>query len=311
MSHTHARTLVAVFLGLLIAAGCRRTPPAADTGPLRVAATTSILGDVVAAVGGPDIRLQTLLKPSQDPHAFHPAPVDLAALSHCALLFVNGFGLESFLDQLPPGPKVVNASRTIQPRHLAADSPHHHEPGDPDCAGNADPHVWFDPMLVAKWTDTIRDALAARDPAHAADYATRAAAYTVQLNALDVWIREQTAALPPRRRTLVSDHAVLGYFADRYGFTLGGALMPAFSSAAEPSARDLAALVDAIRAAGVPALLVGRTASPALAKRIADETGIRVATFDDGALGAPGSPTDTYLGFMRQNVATLVRALQE
>lgn len=295
---------------LCLAAGCgRETGPAREDGPLRVAATTSILGDVVAAVGGPDIALTVLLKPGQDPHAFNPTPADLAALSRARLLFANGLGLETFLPRLPAGSELVEASRTLVPRHMT--EPHHHDAHDEHAAGAPDPHVWFDPLNVAAWTDVIRDTLSARDPAHAAAYAARAAAYRRQLLALDAWIREQTAALPPARRLLVADHAVLGYFADRYGFTLSGVLVPSFSTSAEPSARDLAALEDVIRANHIPALFVTRALSPALAERVAADTGSAVATFYDGALSEPEGPAGTYLDFMRYNVSVFIKALKE
>ena len=306
----HVLRIFAGLLGLLVGAiGCSRSDPVSGAGSLRVAATTSILGDVVAAVGGPDIALTVLLKPGQDPHAFNPAPTDLAALSRSDLLIVNGLGLETFLPRLQAGPEIVDASRSLTPRSQS--EPAHHGAHDSQAEGSPDPHVWFDPMQVASWTDVIRDALAARDPAHAAGYAARAAAYRAQLVELDAWIRAQVETIPPDRRRLVTDHAVLGYFAARYGFTLDGALVPAFSSAAEPSARDLAALVTAIRARKIPALFVSRSASPQLASRLAADTGARVAIFDDGALGAPDGPAATYLAFMRHNTAVIVQALKE
>ena len=295
---------------LALSAGCGRAiGPAPAAGPLRAAATTSILGDVVASVGGPDIALTVLLKPGQDPHSFNPAPADLAALSKADVLFINGFGLETFLSRLPAGPRLVDLSRGLTPRRMT--EPHHHEDHDADSEGGTDPHVWFDPLNVAAWTDAIRDALSARDPAHAAGYAARAAAYRARLLELDAWIREQAAAIPAERRRLVADHAVLGYFADRYGFTLAGVLVPGFSTAAEPSARDIAALEDVIRARHIPALFVTRTVSPALAERVAADTGAKVALFYDGALSGPDGPASTYLDFMRHNVTVLVQALKE
>ncbi len=307
---SHVRALLAGLLGLLLAAtGCGRSRPPTAAGPLRVAATTSILGDVVDAVGGSNITLTVLLKPGQDPHAFNPAPADLAALSQSTLLFINGFGLETFLPRLPSGPLVVDVSRAIAPRRLSG--PHHHDDHDAHADGGADPHVWFDPTLVAGWTDAIRDALSRRDPAHAAGYAVRAAAYRAQLEKLDDWIRVRVNTIPPERRRLVTDHAVLGYFAARYGFTLDGALVPAFSSAAEPSARDLAALVDLVRAHKISALFVSQTSSPTLAERIAADTGARVVRFHAGALSGPGGPAATYLDFMRHNTLVIVQGLKD
>lgn len=295
---------------LVLSAGCGRSERnALETGPLRVAATTSILGDVVSIVGGPDIALTVLLKPGQDPHAFNPTPADLADLTRARLLFANGLGLESFLPRLQSGPEVVEVSRTIVPRHMT--EPHRHDEHDEHTASDPDPHVWFDPLNVVAWTEVIRDTLSARDPAHAAAYAARAAVYRARLLALDGWIREQAATLSPERRRLVCDHAVLGYFADRYGFTLSGVLVPSFSTAAEPSARDLATLENAIRAWRIPAIFITRSVSPALAERVAADTGTKVTAFYDGALSGPEGPARTYLNFMRHNVSIFIGALKE
>lgn len=303
------KAAIVILLAGLALAGCGRPERAADSGPLRVAATTAIVGDVVRVVGGPDIRLTVLLPPGQDPHAFNPAPAELAALTRARVLFANGLGLEPFLPRLPKGPLIVEVSQTLAPRRLA--EPHHHDEHDDHAAENSDPHVWFNPLNVAVWTDAIRDALAQLDPAHAADYTKRAADYRNELLALDAWIREQAARLPPERRRLVADHAVLGYFADRYGFTLSGVIVPSFSTAAEPSARDLAELENAIRAQAIPAIFITRTVSPALAERVANDTGVKLELFYDGTLSPAGGPASTYLDFMRHNVTVFINALKE
>jgi ABC-type Zn uptake system ZnuABC Zn-binding protein ZnuA len=294
----------------LVLAGCGRAPRPAG-GPLQVAATTSILGDIVGRVGGTNITLSVLLRPGQDPHAFNPAPADLAAMTRSELLFANGLGLESFLPRLPPGPRIVEVSRSLPFRRMT--DPHGHDGHDSHDAaeGAPDPHVWFNPLHVAAWTTVIEKTLSEADPAHAAEYAQRANACRTELAALDTWIAEQVAPLPPERRKLVADHAVLGYFAERYGFTLAGVIVPSFSTEAEPSARDLAALESIIREQGIPALFVTRSASPALAERVAADTGVKIASFYDGTLSGPEGPAATYPAFMRHNVTVFVNALRE
>jgi zinc/manganese transport system substrate-binding protein len=302
-----------LLAALLLIAGCGRSrveEPA--KGRLRVAATTSILGDVVREIGGTNIHLTVLLQPGQDPHSFNPAPADLADLSRATLLFANGLGLEQFLARLPKGPDIVEVSKTLNVRRTAGDE---HDSGeahhDHDHAGDPDPHVWFDPANVGVWTDVICQTLSARDPAHQADYEKRAADYQVRLADLDAWIRAQAASLPVGRRHLVTDHAVLNYFAARYGFTVSGVIVPSFSSAAEPSARDMAALEETIRRDRIPALFLTSTASPALGERLAADTGIRVALFYDGSLSGPDGPASTYLDFMRHNVSVFINALKD
>lgn len=302
-----------LLTALLLLAGCGRSPAAKpDKGRLRVAATTSILGDVVREIGGTNIHLTVLLQPGQDPHSFNPAPADLADLSHATLLFANGLGLEQFLARLPKGPDIVEVSRTLTALGMKAeahDACKDHHPHER--SGGPDPHVWFDPNNVASWADVIHQTLSARDPAHREDYEKRTAAYQVRLAELDAWIREQVALLPAERRRLVTDHAVLNYFAARYGFTVSGVIVPSFSSAAEPSAREMARLEETIRRDRIPALFLTSTASPALGERVAADTGIRVAIFFDGSLSGPEGPASTYLDFMRHNVSVFINGLKD
>jgi ABC-type Zn uptake system ZnuABC Zn-binding protein ZnuA len=273
---------------------------------LRVVATTTIVGDVVRAVGGDAIALTVLLPVGADPHTFEPTPQDVAAVADAHVVFVNGAGLEVFLEPLLAnaggGAKVVVVSAGIPFRRLGSE----HE-GE---AGEVDPHVWFDPLNVVIWTRNIERALSTLDPANSETYAANAARYEAALRELDAWIREQVAQVPPQRRKLVTDHAVFGYFADRYGFEQVGAIMPGFSSAAQPAAQELARLEDAIRALGVPAVFVGTTVNPTLAQRIAEDTGVQLVFLYTGSLSEPGGPADSYLALMRYNVTAIVEALK-
>lgn len=305
-----AAFLSSLFLaaGLLLEAGCNRSAAGLQTNTLRIAATTAILGDVVSQIGGTNIHLTVLLKPGKDPHTFNPTPADLAALSQSRILFANGLGLEGFLPRLPKGPVVVEVSADLPLLKTVGGDEHGHEAHS---EGAADPHVWFDPMNVMAWVDRIGQSLAAEDPAHAQEYAERAESYKKQLSELHNWIQQQTAVLPPERRKLVCDHAVLNYFAGRYGFTVAGVIIPGYSSAAEPSARALASLEDTIRNHRIPALFLTSAASPSLAQRLAEDTGVKVAVFYDGSLSGPDGPASTYLDFMRHNVSVFVNALKE
>jgi ABC-type Zn uptake system ZnuABC Zn-binding protein ZnuA len=108
---------------------------------------------------------------------------------------------------------------------------------------------------------------------------------------------------------LVLDHLVMGYFADRYGFEMISALVPAFSSAAEASARELADLSDIIRAEGVQAIFIGVDTNPRLAEQIAGDLDIEVVQLYTGSLGSPGGPAETYLEMMQYNVLAIKQVL--
>lgn len=311
--------LYLVLLPALLLAACAAPPAAA--GGLPVVASTTLVGDVVQAVGGEHIRLTVLLPPGSDPHSFEPAPQDLAAIERAALVFLNGFGLEEPLEKAleSSSAPVVEVSAGIQPLEFGAedhDDDEHEEDEDgedhvdDEHEHGDDPHVWMDPRLVKIWAANIAEALAAADPANAAAYRANAAAYQAELDALHDWILAEVAAIPAERRLLVADHDSLGYFAAAYGFESLGAVIPSFSSLAEPSAMEIATLEDAIRATGAPAIFVDSTLNPTLSERIAADTGIQVVRLYSGSLSEPGGPATGYLELMHFNVAAIVAALK-
>ncbi len=320
---------LAALLGLALwLAACARPTPPPGAGPehpapetlptltpvslgvgerLRVAATTTLVGDVLARVGGDAIDLTVLLPTGADPHTYEPTPADLKAVAQAHVLFINGLGLEEFLERtlrnVGGDRPVVSLSAGIQPR--VEEEEHGHEE---HAHGPVDPHVWLDVRNVMIWAENARVALSALDPAHAAQYADRAAAYRQELEALDAWIQEQVARVPPERRKLVVNHPAFGYFADRYGFEQVAAVYPV-SPGAEPSAKEIAELEATIRALGVPAIFAESTVNPALARRIAQDTGAQVVVLYTGSLGGPGSGAESYVAMMRYNVTAIVEAL--
>lgn len=169
--------------------------------------------------------------------------------------------------------------------------------------------MWWDPANVIAWTDAVEQALSDLDPAGAGAYAANAGAYRDELRTLDAWIEAEVATIPMDRRVLVTDHQVMGYFAARYGLAQVGTVVPGYSTLAEPSAGEVAALEDAIRRLAVPAIFVGQTVNPGLAERIAADTGTRLVFIHAESLGAPDGPAGTYLDMMRFNVTAIVDAL--
>jgi len=127
---------------------------------------------------------------------------------------------------------------------------------------------------------------------------------------MDAGIRQQVAQIPPENRKLVTDHQVFGYFAERDGFEQIGAIIPGYSTAAQPTAQEAAAIEDAIRGLGVKAVFVGKTVNPTLAQRVAEDTGIRLVGLYHGSLSEPGGEAGTYLDYLRYNVTQMVNALK-
>ncbi len=274
---------------------------------LRVVATTTIVGDVVAQVGGEAIRLDVLLPPGVDPHSYQPTPRDLQAVSQAHAIFVNGLGLEIFLERVlqnaPEQVPVIAVSAGISPRRW--------EDPEEGAESPVDPHVWFSiPLVRDYWVPNIAQALATLDPPRAETYRANAERYRQVLSQLDAEIRALVSTVPPDRRILVTDHDVFGYFAQEYGFRIVGTVIPSVSTLAEPSARQLAQLQEQMAELGVSVMVVGATANPRLVEQLAADLGIRVVTVYTGSLTGPEGPAPTYVDYMRVNVTRIVEALQ-
>jgi manganese/iron transport system substrate-binding protein len=216
--------------------------------------------------------------------------------------------LENALDKA----KIVAVSDGVQTIEFAGEAADNHEgeAEDEHAHEGADPHTWTDPNNVMVWADNISRALSHGDPAHAAAYEANAIAYKKLLGDIDQWVKEQVAQVPEANRKLVTDHAVFGYFAKRYGFEQVGAVIPGFSAMAEPSAQEMAALEDTIHSLGVKAVFTGNTVNPALSQRVADDTGVKLVFIYTDSLSEPNGPVPTYLEWVRHNTQAFVDALK-
>jgi ABC-type Zn uptake system ZnuABC Zn-binding protein ZnuA len=293
-----------VWFGLAMAvmAACANT--GASTNKPRVVATTTIIGDMARNIAGDHIDVTTLLMPGVDPHDYEPVPSDLQALVQARIIFANGAGLEHWLPKLLQSSQtqasVVNLTDGLQLRSF-----------DEGGVTVDDPHVWFDVKNAIHFADAIRDGLMSIDPANAEAYRANAAAYVARLNDLDNSIVAQVEAIPPEQRMLVTNHDTFGYFAPRYGFRVVGTVFPAAGAEASPSAQQIAALIDAIKASKVKAVFTENTLNPDLADTIAHEAGVKIITelYTD-SLGPKGSPASTYIDLMQFDVKTIVEALR-
>jgi zinc/manganese transport system substrate-binding protein len=266
------------------------TAPAADSAaPLKVVATYSVLGDFIQRIAGDAVELTVLVGPDGDPHVFEPTPRDAVALAEADLVFENGLEFETWLDDLftASGSTATRIAASDGVNVLAfadhgdehdddhddeheAEDDHEHEEGDAHEEGHEgtheegheeahahehgefDPHIWLSPLNAIVMVENIRAALAAADPANADLFNANAAAYTEELQQLDAELRAQIETIPAERRKLVTTHDLFGYFARDYGFeVLGSALGAVTTEAADPSAGQIAELVEEIRSAGV------------------------------------------------------------
>ena len=291
-------------------------------GRLNVVATTNIIGDVVAQVGQDTIDLTVLLGTNQDPHSYEATPSDLVALEQADLIFMNGWDLEEQLAETIEenfADKMVQISAGVTPLNFGDDDEHgdedHADEDDHDDHGHSgtDPHVWFSIHNVEIWVTNTSTVLQAADPENAESYASNADAYLEELEVLETEVDQLMAQLPAERRKLVTNHDSLGYFAADYDFEIVGTVIPAASTSAEPSASDLANLIEAMEKAGACTIFGETTQNDRLAQTVADELSgcdsVEVIALYSGSLG--DGAASSYTGMFLQNVENIVDGLGE
>ena len=292
------RLIVFLSLFALVVTGCSpaSSSPTTDSAVL---ATTTFLADIAQNVAGDRVTVGSLLPVGADPHSYQPTPRDVARLADSKLLIINGADYEHFLETLlgnAGGERtVIEASTGVNPRIDA---------------NGTDPHMWLDPNNVILYVENIRKGLTQYDPAGASLYQANADAYTARLKDLDAWITGQVSQIPQEKRLLVTNHEALGYFAERYGFTVVGTVIESFSSVASPSAGQMADLINQIKSSGAPAIFLDTSDNEMLAQQIADETGVRVVTDLHLESLTDGDPAGTYIDMMKYNVTQIVDALK-
>jgi ABC-type Zn uptake system ZnuABC Zn-binding protein ZnuA len=307
---------------------------------LQVVASTSIITDVVSAVGGDRIVLKGLIASGQDPHSYEPAPRDIAKVEDADIVFVNGFDLEegllSIIESVNPD-NIVEVSRMVKALehndhdaddhdaddhdaddhdaddhdaddHDADDhdTDHHHESGDP--------HTWMSPLNVISWVDVIVESLADKDPANASYFRSNGEAYIIKLTDLHKKMQETLSVIPEEKRVLVTDHNLFEYFARDYNFKIVGSLIPGYSSSSESSSRETARLLDHLNQEGIPAIFIGDSAGEGvkkLALTLSQESDhdILVKELLTGSLRNPGMEGDSYISFMEYNMKQIVSGL--
>jgi zinc transport system substrate-binding protein len=287
--------LTAALLGVLAAGACTR--PSRGAGPPLVVVTIFPVADLVAKVGGDAIRVETLLPPRASVHTWAATPGQIRALDHAAGYVSVGGGLDGWLDDAVEGVPGLRTLRITDGIHLARTARGGEE-------GTGDPHVWLDPILVR---DSVLPRLTAflvdLAPTHEAGLRARADALRDSLTALDADIRRTLAGA---KRSFIATHDAWSYFADRYDLRQLGSLYE--SPGHEPSARALAGLVDAARAAGVGAVLSEPQLAGTAARALAGELDVDVVVVDP--LGGPGiEGREGYLQLMRFNARAFARAL--
>jgi zinc/manganese transport system substrate-binding protein/manganese/iron transport system substrate-binding protein len=316
------RALTALLGAGLLASGCTiGSSPSPDPEALRVATSTTVLADLVAQVGGPHVSVTSIIPKGGEVHTFDPSPGDIGTISAAELVIVNGVGLDEWVADLVVSADstapIVELGEDLEGVEYLAGSEHHddeeegehpdEEEGEHHDHEGVNPHLWLNVDYARKYVARISQALMDADPDDADAYAARAATFDARLAELDSAIRNELAQIPEGNRSIVTLHEAFPYFAAAYGLEVIGVVIDAPGQ--DPSAGEIADLVDAIRGSGARAVFTEPQFSPDLAQVVASEAGVAVVRdlYSD-TLGDP--PVDTYEGMMRWNLTRVAEALR-
>ena len=271
---------LALAIGIAVAAvSCGETTAGSAAGPMRIVATTTVVSEIAARVGGDATVIETLIPGGADPHDFRASSRQAAALRNADLVISNGLGLEQGLadvidDAIADGVPVLKIAPSLDPIPLSDGS-------------GLDPHFWMDPLRVAAAAELIAERLTQIDEGPWLENAGR---FGEELATVDQMMVELLEAVPERR--LVTNHDSLGYLASRHGFEIVGVIIPGGTTIAEPSSADLAALVDVLAELDIPAIFIDGGLRSDVAEAIAAEVGeVSIVELRTTSIGDPGAAT--------------------
>ncbi len=305
------RALVLVAVAAATAfAGCGSDGGAAsDDGRLQVATTVAPITSIAANIGGNRVKITGIVPEGTNSHTFEPKPSDAELLSQIDVLYVNGLKLEEptkdlAAQNLKDGAQIVDlGTKSIAPRDYAYDF------SFPKSGGKPNPHLWTDPKYALKYAQIIRDDLSERDPGDAAYFAANYDRFKTKVGSFDIAMRRSFATIPRAKRRLLTYHDAYAYFGRDYGWDIIGAIQ--VSDFEEPTAKEVARLIDQIRAEKVPAIFGSEVfPSPVLAQ-IGKEAGVKYVDVlrDDDLPGKPGDPEHSWMGLMHFDYVTMTEAM--
>ena len=303
-------TSLCLIIILAASSGCDpKAPPDASVGAkFRVVTTIGMITDIVKNVGGNRVEVIGLMGPGVDPHLYKPSAGDVQKLSSASLIFFNGLHLESkmgdILAKMSGDTKTVAVTDAVDRSLLLT---------PPEFEGQYDPHLWFDVALWMQAVGKVRDALSDFDPDSTVMYWSNAERYLAKLVELHAYVKSQAERLPPQQRVLVTAHDAFNYFGKAYGFEVRG--LQGISTATEAGIADVQELATFIAERRIPAIFVESSVSSKSLEAV--KAAVKAKGFDveiggelfSDAMGNDGTPEGTYIGMVRHNIDTIVKAL--
>jgi ABC-type Zn uptake system ZnuABC Zn-binding protein ZnuA len=300
----------AVATALLALSACSNAETgAASDDTLRIVTTVAPITSIVASVAGDRATIEGLVPEGTNSHTFEPPPSAAKALSRADIVFINGLKLEEPTKELAeanmaPGATLVEIGTKVLP-----EDQYIYDFSFPKKDGKPNPHLWTDPTWAIRYAAVARDALSAEDPAGKDTYADNYAQFEAQAQELSDALRKDQESLPAERRQLLTYHDAYAYFAKTYDWTVIGAIQP--ENFEDPTPREIARLIDQIRARKVPVIFGSEVFPSAVLEEIGRSTGARYEDTlrDDDLPGKPGEPEHSWMGLMRYDYVTMIDGL--
>ena len=276
---------------------------------LDVGTTVAPITSLAANIGGDRVKITGIVPEGTNSHTFEPKPSVAELLAGLDVLFVNGLGLEEptkelAQDNLREGAEIVElGTKAIRPDAYAYDF------SFPKSGGKPNPHGWTDPLIALKYAAIIRDTLSRRDTANADYFAANYETFEANVEAFDKALRASFATIPRAKRKLLTYHDAYAYFARDYGWEVIGAIQ--VSDFEDPTPKEVAALIDQVRATKVPAIFGSEVFPSPVLEQIGREAGVKyVDVLRDADLpGGPGDPEHSWMGLMHLDYVTMTEAM--
>ena len=281
----------------------------ADDGRPQVVTTVAPLTSIVSQIVGEHADVTGVVPEGTNSHTFEPAPSVAEVLSRADVVFVNGLRLEDPTLDLAEqnrrgGGRIVRLGDEVLP-----EDDYLYDFSFPESEGKPNPHLWTDPTYARKYAEVVMETMVDVDEEHAEDYEANFDAFASQIDAFDRALRESFATLPSERRKLLTYHDAYAYFAETYDWEVIGAIQ--VERFEEPSAREVAALIEQVREEKVPAIFGSEVFPSPVLEQIGKEAGVAYVDVlrDDDLPGEPGEPEHSWLGLMKFDFVTMVEAL--
>ncbi|MBK8549884.1 MAG: zinc ABC transporter substrate-binding protein [Ignavibacteria bacterium] len=289
-----------IFASVLYSCGENKTTEKKNEKIVAVS-TITVINDIVKNIGKDKIEAYSICGVGVDPHTYHPKPSDPKLISKSDIVFINGFALEHWIEEMIKG-SGGNKKEVVVTEGL---TPMTDEKG----YGDPDPHAWFDVKNIKTYAENIAKGLISIDPQNENYYSANLREYKLKLDSLDSWIKEQINSIPESQRVLITSHDAFRYFGRAYGLEVKG--LQGISTEAKIRTEDLKNLIDYVKLKNLKSVFIETSVNPKLLEQISSETDAKIGgTLFSDSIGNEGTPEGTYIGAVKHNVNTIVNALK-